>query len=132
MLYTKSHFSTLNKRSKPAAFNPAPHNSLSVVHITGLDDRAVWEVGRNTLGKQRGRGKIYARVDVPVEQFLKQKLRAVLDNKPFKRHTSVMGWPEETDPNQRKERWKEISVALSASPEVVLVIPSSPIIKTEA
>lgn len=127
MLHAKSQFWSSRKRPKPVAFIPPPSGELSTIHITGLADTTIWEIGRNTLGEQRGRDKIYARADIPVKQLLEQKLRAVLDNKPFKRHTSVLGWPEESDANQRKERWLEIGVTLSASPEVFLVIPPEPI-----
>lgn len=132
MLYAHNQFSALKKRPRPAAFNPYPHSALSVIHVTGMGDIAVWEVGRYTLGTQPGRDKIYARADVPVAELLKQHLTAFLDNKPFKRHTSIVGWPDESDPIERKARWKQICIALSASPEVLLVIPSSPIVKTEA
>jgi len=74
-----------------------------------------------------GRDTIYARADVPVEQFLQQRLRAIRDDKPFIRHTSVLGWPTIADPNERKERWKEICLGLSESPDVKLVIPPAPI-----
>jgi hypothetical protein len=129
MLYSQNHFSGSKQRPRPAAFIPPASGELSTIHITGLADIAIWEIGLNTLGDQRGRDKIYARADIPVKQLREHKLRAVLDNKPFKRHASVLGWPEEADPDQRKERWKEICVTLSASPEVLLVIPPEPIVR---
>ncbi len=131
ILYTKSHFSRERKRPKPGAFNPSPYTELSGIHVTGLADPVIWEIARNTMRDHPGRNTIYARADVPVEQFLEQKLRAVLDDKPFKRHASVVGWPIIADQDQRKERWKEICLALSESPQVQLVLPATPVVPRE-
>jgi hypothetical protein len=101
---------------------------LSGIHVTDLADATIWEIAeKNTMRDEPGRDTIYARADVPVEQFRKQKLRAIRDDQPFERHTSVLGWPAITDTNERKERWKEICLGLSESPEVELVIPPTPI-----
>ena len=131
ILYAKSHFSRERMRAKPGAFDPSPYTELSGIHVTGLADPVIWEIARNTLRDQPGRNTIYARADVPVEQFLEQKLRAVLDDKPFKRHASVVDWPEIADRDQRKERWKEICLALSESPQVQLVLPPTPVVLQE-
>jgi len=131
ILYTKSHFSRERKRPKPGAFNPSPYTELSGIHVTGLADPVIWEIARNTMRDHPGRNTIYARADVPVKQFLEQKLRAVLDDKPFKRHASVVGWPIIADQDQRKERWKEICLALSESPQVQLVLPQTPVVLRE-
>jgi len=101
---------------------------LSGIHVTDLADSAIWETAeKNTMRNEPGRDVIYARADVPVEQFLKQELRAIRDDQPFNRHTSVEGWPDIPDTNERKERWKEICLGLSESPDVKLVIPRAPI-----
>jgi len=114
-------------RPKTNAFMP-PHNmKLSGIHVTGLPDVAIWEVAQNTMRDEPGRHTIYARADVPVEQFHKQELKAIRDDQPFARHTSVVGWPAMADVNECKERWKEICLALSESPAVTLSIPSVPI-----
>jgi hypothetical protein len=115
-------------RAKPNAFDPTPYLELSVIHVTGLSDPTIWEIAeKNTMRSAPGRDTIYARADVPVEQFRKQKLRAIRDDNPFNRHTSVVGWPAIADVNERKERWKEICLGLSESLEVELVIPPTPI-----
>lgn len=129
LLYTKNHFSRQRNRPKPAAFDPSPYNELSTIHVTGLDHAAVWEIGVNTLTDQPGRDRIYARADVPVSELTELKLRAVRDDDPFMRHTLVLGWPDVEDPNERKEQWKEICLALSQSLQVALVIPSAPIVR---
>ena len=101
LLYTKNHFSRPRNRPKPAAFDPSPYNELSTIHTTGLSHAAVWDVAVSALGDQPGRNQIHARADIPVNELLEHKLRAVRDNDPFTRHTLVLGWPEVADPNQR-------------------------------
>jgi hypothetical protein len=127
LLYTTNHFSRPRNRPKPAAFDPSPYKELSTIHTTGLSHAAVWEVAVGALGDRPGRDQIHARADVPVDELLERKLRAVRDDDPFTRHTLVLGWPEVADPNQRKEQWKEICLSLSQCPRVHLVIPPSPI-----
>jgi len=107
---------------------PPPSMKLSGIHVTDLLDSTIWEIAeKNTMRSEPGRDTIYARADVPVEQFLQQKLRAIRDDQPFERHTSVVGWPAPTDMNERKERWIEICLELSESPDVKLAIPPGPI-----
>jgi hypothetical protein len=123
--------SALHARPKPGAFDPSPHNKLSVVHSTGLPDREVWGIGTRTLGVQPGRDKIHGRADVPVKALVEQKLRTIRDDKPFKRHTSVIGWPETADADLRKQQLKETCLKLSQDPDIKLVIPGSPITQAD-
>jgi hypothetical protein len=132
LLYTKNHFSRPRKRPKPAAFDPSPYNELSTIHTTGLSHEAIWDIAVNALGDRPGRDQIHARADLPVDELLERKLRAVRDDDPFTRHTLVLGWPQPADPNQRKEPWKEICLALSQCPRVELVIPAAPIVRPTA
>jgi hypothetical protein len=132
LLYTKRHFSRVTKRPHPAAFDPSPYKELSAIHITGLSHAVVWEVAALALGDKPGRDRIYARADVPVDELVDQGLRAVRDDDPFARHTSVLGWPDLADLDQRKEQWKEICLALSQCRRVELVIPQSPIVRPTA
>jgi hypothetical protein len=127
---SQSHISKLHARPKRAAFDPSPYDELSVVHSTGLADREVWEIGKLMLGTERGRDKIRARADVPVNALIRNRLRAILDDNPFKRHTSVVGWPNSDDPDQQKQERIEVCLQLSQDPEVKLVVPESPIIRT--
>lgn len=118
-------------RPKPEAFSPPADNKLSVAHSTGLPDRDVWEIARlHALGTQPGRDKIHGRADIPVKALVERKLRAVRDDIPFKRHTSVIGWPDPNDPDERKRQRKQICLELSQDPDVKLVIPESPIIRS--
>jgi len=128
-IYSRSQMSPLNSRPKPGAFDPSPHNELSVVHSSALQDREVWEIGIHTLGTQPGRDKIHGRADVPVRALTERKLRAILDDNPFKRHTSVIGWPAPADPDERKQQRKQLCLELSQDPDIRLIIPESPIIR---
>ena len=119
--------SRLHGRPKPVAFEPPADNELSVVHSTGLSDHEIWEIGRLTLGTQSEREKIHGRADVPVKSLVERKLRAIRDDNPFQRHTSVIGWPRFSDPDERKQQRLEICLALSQDPDVKLVIPETPI-----
>ena len=105
----------------------APHMELSGVQSSGLNDSEIWGVGTQTLGTQPGRGTIYGRADIPVQSLLDVMLRALRDDKPFKRHTSVIDWPIGSDGNETKERWKQITLELSEDPRVQLVLPATPV-----
>jgi hypothetical protein len=45
---------SLKVRPKPSAFDPSPHDELSVAHSTGLADDEVWTIGARTLGAELG------------------------------------------------------------------------------
>jgi hypothetical protein len=128
-IYSQRQISKSHGRPKPAVFDPPPDDKLSVVHSTGLSDRDVWEIGRLTLRNQPGREKIHGRADMPVKALIDRKLRATRDDNPFKRHTSVTGWPEPADRDERKQQRVQICLELSQDPDVKLVIPESPIIR---
>jgi hypothetical protein len=65
-----------------------------------------------------------------VKAFIERKLRAIRDDSPFERHTSVIGWPESSDPDERKQQRMLICLELSQDPEVRLLIPEKPIIRS--
>lgn len=116
-------------RPKPGAFNPSPYMELSVVHTSGLSDLDIWEIGRQTLGSEPGREKIYGRADIRVQSLVDVKLRALRDDKPFKRHTSVVDWPIGSDANETKERWKQITLELSEDLRISLMLPTTPVVR---
>lgn len=127
-IYSRSQMSLSHYRPKPGAFDPVPGKPLSVVHSTGLPDSDIWEIGRlYALSTQPGRDRIHGRADVPVKALIDRELRAIRDDKPFRRHTSVVGWPESADPDERKRLRKQVCLELSQDPEIKLVIPESPI-----
>ena len=116
-------------RPKPGAFYPPPDDQLSVVHTTGLADSDVWEIGRlHALGSEPPRDKIHGRADLPVKALIDRKLRAIRDDNPFERHTSVVDWPQSSDPDERKQQRTLICLELSQDPAVRLVVPESPIV----
>jgi len=129
-IYSERRINKLRTQPMPDAFYPPPDDELSVVHSTGLPDQNVWEIGKlHALGNQAVRDKIHGRADVPVKAFIDRKLRAMRDDNPFERHTSVIGWPNSEDPDQRKQQRKLICLELSQDPTIKLVLPESPIIR---
>lgn len=121
------HIRRTQSRPKPGVFNPSPYIELSVVHSSGLSDQEVWELGKQTLGSEPGRDKICGRADVPVQSLLDVKLRALRDDNPFKRHTSILDWPLGFDANETKAFWKQICLELSEDIRVSLALPAAPI-----
>jgi hypothetical protein len=114
-------------RIKTSAFDPSPYDELSVVHSTGLSDAEVWNIGSFTLGSEKGRRTIYGRANIPVRALAEQALKAMLDNKTFPRHTSVVGWPKSSNGNEQKELRKAICLELSQNPAIKLATPEIPI-----
>lgn len=114
-------------RPKPGAFNPSPYMELSVVHSSGLSESEIWEVGEKTLSGEPGRDHIYGRADVPVISLADVRLRALRDDKPFMRHTSVIDWPIGSDGNETKALWKQITLELSEDLRINLALPATPV-----
>jgi len=83
------------------------------------------------VGTQRGRERVYARADLPVISLTEENLQVVRDDKQFNRHTSITGWPQSPDRNEQKEKRKLLCVQLSQDPAVKLVLPQSPIIRSD-
>lgn len=130
-IYSERRINKRLAKPTPDAFYPPPDNELSVVHSTGLPDRDVWAIGRmHTLGTQSGRDAIHGRADVPVNALIERRLRAIRDDNPFERHTKVVGWPEPSNPDERKQQRKLICLELSQDLSVKLIIPDSPIIRS--
>ena len=69
-------------------------------------------IARLTLTTERRRDKVHARADVPVSELIRKKLTTIRDDDPFERHTLVKGWPDSTDPTERKELLKQITLEL--------------------
>ncbi len=116
-------------RPKRDAFYPK-NMELSVVHTSGLVEDDVWEFGKRTIGSAPGRTKIYGRADIPVQSLTEVSLRALRDDKPFIRHTSVIDWPLGSDGNDAKARWLQICVELSEDYRISLELPAVPIVNS--
>lgn len=112
-LFSKSDFSAPKKRAKPSAFDPSPHDELSVGHISGLDAPAIWAMG-DVVRKLLGRSALLARADLDVSDVLTRRLKSVRDDNPFQGHTNVVGWPPIADANERKRVWKGIATHLAS------------------
>ncbi|MBZ5567571.1 MAG: hypothetical protein LAN64_06935 [Acidobacteriia bacterium] len=128
-LYSRSKYWRSANKAKPDAFTPFPHQSLSTAHITGMADRAIWDLSKSTLGNDPGRDKVYARADLDVADVLMQKLQAFRDNHPFERHTNIIGWPHLSDPAEQKALWLQIALELSLA--ATLQISAVPVSKSK-
>lgn len=124
-IFSERHFHKSTGRPHLNAFMPPRSRQLSVVHSTGLAEREIWQVGQLTIGSSPGRTEIRARADVPVACFNTHSLSAIRDDKPFERHTSIVGWPDGQDESQTKAHWKEICLQLSLDERICLVRPST-------
>ncbi len=100
---------------------------LSVVHSSGLTEDQVWDIGKQTIGSAPGRRKIYGRADIPVQSLTDVKLRALRDDQPFIRHTSVIDWPLGSDGNDAKALWLQICLELSEDYRIRLELPVVPV-----
>jgi hypothetical protein len=125
-IYSERNIRKSEKRPKRGAFDPSPHMELSVVHSSGLTETEVWELGEQTKGSTPGRRNIYARADIPVQTLMDVKLRALRDDKPFIRHTSVIDWPLGSDGNEAKALWLQICLELSEDHRIRLEFPVAP------
>ena len=117
-LHSSRDWSNLAKRAKPSAFDPGSrYDEISAAHISGLEERVVWELSRRTLSGQPGRQAVLARADLKVEAVLRLDLKAIRDNDPFERHTAIRGWQNET----RKSTALALSLAadLHVAPEPI-------------
>jgi hypothetical protein len=128
-IYTHRNIRRTAHRPKPGAFDPSPYMELSVAHTSNLSDAQVWRIGGQTLGSQPGRSTIYARADIPVLCLSDVKLRALRDDRRFRRHTSVIDWPLGSDTNETKALWKEICLELSEDLRVNLAVSPGPVVR---
>jgi hypothetical protein len=127
-IYSERNILRSQRRPKRGAFDPSPHMELSVVHSSGLTENGVWELGQMTVGSAPGRRNIYGRADIPVESLADVNLRALRDDKPFVRHTSVIDWPLGSDGNDTKALWLQICLELSQDHRVRLELPQTPVV----
>lgn len=126
-IYTEKNIKKSENRPRPNAFEPPPDDrQLSTVHSTGLSNDSVWSLSRETLGPNRR--KIFARVDLQVQDLVEQSLRAIRDDDPFDRHTIIIGWPDLQDADESKARIKGICLALCHAPSMKLEVPGEEIV----
>lgn len=122
-ILTESKIRKSTRRPKPSAFDPSPYHELSVVHSSELSEPEIWQLGNHIRGAKPGRTSIFCRVDAPVEAFNDVKLRALRDDNPFERHTSVVDWPLGSDGNDTKALWKAICLDLSEDSRISVEFP---------
>lgn len=80
---------------KGGAFLPDPRRETSVMHIAGLDDNEIWEIGKKTVAEPRNK-PLRARADVISTIIENEGLKiehAPVEGNPY--HANITGWPEE-------------------------------------
>jgi hypothetical protein len=92
-VFQRNHFSTKNKRIKPAAFLP-PDGATSVFKISGLTEEEIWACGE-LAGERRGVAP-YVRGDLFISQIRETELDVVIDNNP-QNHGNIVNWPPTKD-----------------------------------
>lgn len=116
-LFTTNHFSSTKHAAKTAAFNPLPHQELSVGHTSELDEPAIWAIGE-TVRKLANRPRLLARADLQVLHITARELKAIRDDEGFPRHTNIKGWPHFGDEDERKRVWKALATFLASKSQL--------------
>ena len=101
-LFSKNNYSFKYKRVKLGSFMPPPNStSLSMCHITGVEEREIWTMCEKDIEPIRKK-TAKARADIAVSDILvaSRKLSCILDRIGYKNHVSVNGWPTEKDMRQ--------------------------------
>ena len=90
-LFFSRWFARTTLRVKPEAFIPHPHVELSVSCTEGLDEPAIWQIGRETAERRRDRPNLHGRADVSAEAVRAQGLDVLRDDQP-RFHANIVGW----------------------------------------
>ena len=114
-----SEYSVTKQRVKHNAFFPPPNLKHSVYRTSGLDDSAIWEIGRSYVAEPRektlkGRGDLRANVIFGVG------LTLASDPTPHPLHANIIGWP--TD----KDEKLQLSIELAEAASLVVAPTHSP------
>jgi hypothetical protein len=90
-LLDRGHFSVVNRKVKPKAFEPPPELELSVFRPVGLDEDSIWSWGETHVARPRGK-TLRGRASVRVVEITSLHLEVVADNEPC-RHAYITRWP---------------------------------------
>jgi hypothetical protein len=90
-LLDRRHFSVLNRKVKPKAFEPPPELELSVFRPVGLDEDAIWSWGETHVARPRGK-TLRGKASVRMVEITSLHLVVVADNEPC-RHAYITRWP---------------------------------------
>ena len=110
-VFDSRHFSTVDRKAKPKAFEPK-NNCVSVLRAIGLTDAEVWDWAVTYVEPERGKA-CRARADLTVVSVRRLILDLVRDEPP-PRHANIVGWPDD------KSAQKLLSIELAA--EATLVV----------
>ena len=91
-ILTRQHFRTTG-RVMPEAFMPPADLKLSVFRVNGLQEKKVWNIGRDHVATPSKR-TLFGRADVAVAQVHQSGLQVDPDDNPL-HHANIIGWPGE-------------------------------------
>lgn len=119
-IFSQKHFSTQNKRVKPAAYLPNPENGdTSVFCVSGLGQDQVWDVAEEYVVPVRCQ-PVKARADITAAAVLEQGLSINRDDTP-PRHANIRHWPGGANPSlEEKAKQKQIAQCLAEKSELHL------------
>ena len=122
---SKSQFSRMNERVKPALLMPLPHLELSVSRISALPEEVVRELADNVVSKIKGKPSLgYASLtarEVRDETLeIKPDEKGLCPEEPLLHHANITGWADDKDPAERKRRQLEIAKRLETKARLIL------------
>ena len=114
-IFSKSHFSIVNKTVKYKAFIPPSNRvELSVYRISTLSDGEVWEIGRKYV--ETGDRRLKARADFLADQVYESHLEVIPDPQPHERHANITPFPADRRTRARIARKLALSSKLVIMP----------------
>ena len=106
---SKSQFTKTTRRPKPNLLSPNPHLALSVMRIEGSCEEEIRKMG-SEVGEKR-RKNCYGYTTLTGQKCSEERLEVESDEPPL-HHANITGWPDDTDPAERKRRQLEIAKRL--------------------
>jgi hypothetical protein len=110
-VFQSNHVNWTSNRLKPPALLPEPQPGkhgleTSVCRIDGIGDPEIWAIGKDPVGRLRGKLPI-GRGDFSAQCALDRGLAVAADKQHFERHALLIKWPDD------KEKRKAIALELS-------------------
>lgn len=90
---------------------PPPNRRLSTFAVDGLNEAAIWVIGRDVSAKS-GRPNLHGRAEITVAMVESVGLTAERDDDP-PRHVSVVGWASLPDRDAEKAKLKMTALELA-------------------
>lgn len=115
-LFSDKLFAASKSRVKRHAFTPR-NGEASIFRTLNLSDQAIWEVGKENVGEDRGQ-QPRARADLSAKSVRQASLDVVAETSRHPRHGNIVDWPE------GKERQRLATMELAN--QSVLVLAENP------